>query len=64
MNQVKSDHDLGSIDFQILWTRIISIADEMAITLVRTAFSHVVRENQDYGCGIYDADGRDRKSVV
>ena len=58
MNQVKSDHDLGSIDFQILWTRIISIADEMAITLVRTAFSHVVRENQDYGCGIYDADGR------
>jgi N-methylhydantoinase B len=53
-----SDDDLGAVDFQILWTRIISIADEMAITLVRTAFSHVVRENQDYGCGIYDADGR------
>lgn len=58
MNQTKPDRKFGSIDFQILWTRIISIADEMAITLVRTAFSHVVRENQDYGCGIYDADGR------
>jgi N-methylhydantoinase B len=47
-----------TIGFQILWSRIVNIADEMAITLVRTAFSHVVRENQDYGCGIYDASGR------
>jgi N-methylhydantoinase B len=47
-----------SIGFQILWSRIVNIADEMAITLVRTAFSHVVRENQDYGCGLYDASGR------
>lgn len=47
-----------AIGFQILWSRIVNIADEMAITLVRTAFSHVVRENQDYGCGLYDASGR------
>lgn len=47
-----------TLGFQILWSRIVNIADEMAITLVRTAFSHVVRENQDYGCGIYDASGR------
>ena len=58
MNQVEPERNLDAIDFQILWSRIVNIADEMAITLVRTAFSHVVRENQDYGCGIYDADGR------
>jgi N-methylhydantoinase B len=50
--------NFNPINFQILWSRIVNIADEMAITLVRTAFSHVVRENQDYGCGIYDAAGQ------
>jgi N-methylhydantoinase B len=46
------------ITFQVLWSRIVSIADEVAATLVKTAFSHVVRDNHDYSCGLYDADGR------
>ncbi len=46
------------ITFQVLWARIVSIADEVAATLVKTAFSHVVRDNHDYSCGLYDAEGR------
>jgi N-methylhydantoinase B len=46
------------ITFQVLWSRIISIADEVAATLVKTAFSHVVRDNHDYSIGLYDAGGR------
>jgi N-methylhydantoinase B len=46
------------ITFQVLWARLVSIADEIAATLVKTAFSHVVRDNHDYSCGLYDAEGR------
>lgn len=49
---------LDPITFQVLWSRIVSIADEVAATLVKTAFSHVVRDNHDYSCGLYDAEGR------
>lgn len=51
-----SRHD--PITFQVLWSRLVSIADEIAATLVKTAFSHVVRDNHDYACGLYDAAGR------
>ncbi|MDP6389726.1 MAG: hydantoinase B/oxoprolinase family protein [Alphaproteobacteria bacterium] len=46
------------LTFQILWSRAITIADEMSATLVRTAFSSVVRDNHDYAVAIYDAGGR------
>jgi N-methylhydantoinase B len=46
------------ITFQVLWSRLISIADEVSATLVKTAFSHVVRDNHDYSIGLYDAEGR------
>ena len=45
------------ITFQVLWSRAINIADEMATTLVQTAFSTVVRDNHDFAVGIYDAKG-------
>jgi N-methylhydantoinase B len=47
-----------AVAFQILWSRVVSIADEMAATLVKTAFSHVVRDNHDYSCAVYDLQGR------
>lgn len=46
------------ITFQVLWARLVTIADEVAATLVKTAFSHVVRDNHDYACALYDAEGR------
>ncbi len=51
-------NDLDPITFQVVWARLISIADEIAATLVKTSFSLVVRDNHDYACGIYDVSGR------
>ncbi|HJU24134.1 MAG TPA: hydantoinase B/oxoprolinase family protein [Casimicrobiaceae bacterium] len=42
----------------IQWNRLISIADEIINTLVRTSFSTNVRESYDLSCVIFDARGR------
>lgn len=46
------------ITLQVLWNRLIGIVDEAAITLVRTSFSQVVQECNDYSCTIMDMHGR------
>jgi len=46
------------ITFQVLWSRCESIADEMASTLMNTAFSSVVRDNHDFAIAFYDHEGR------
>lgn len=45
------------ISLQILWSRIIAIVDESAATLVRTSFSTLVRESNDFSCVLTDARG-------
>jgi len=42
---------------EVLWTRAMAIADEMAATLVRTSFSTIIRVNYDFAAGIFDASG-------
>ena len=37
----------------IIWPRLIAIADEMATTMFRTAFSHDVVEVHDMSTGLY-----------
>ena len=48
-----------TLDFplDIIWPRLIAIADEMATTLFRTAFSHDVVEVHDMSTGLYDERG-------
>lgn len=49
---------LGVLRNQIAWTRLISICDEQARTLIRTSFSATVREAEDLSAGIFDIEGR------
>ena len=42
------------VRLEILWSRLVAIADEAAATLVRTSFSTILRESNDYSCGILD----------
>lgn len=49
---------LDSILTQILWNRVISVADEAATGLVRTSFSSAVRDFHDYSCALFDRGGR------
>lgn len=47
----------GGAPLDIIWPRLISIADEMATTLVRTAFTHDIIEVHDMSTGLYDDRG-------
>jgi len=46
------------VALQVIWRRLISIADEAATTLRRTSFSPIVRESNDFACVLFDAAGR------
>ena len=52
--QAKNDFD--PVTLEILWSRLISIADESAAALLRTAFSTLVRESNDFATVLMDAD--------
>ena len=52
---VRSNFDAGTLE--IMWSRLTSIADEAATTLVRTSFSTVVRESKDLSCALFDTAG-------
>ncbi|CAM4260384.1 hydantoinase B/oxoprolinase family protein [Bordetella muralis] len=43
---------------QIMWNRLISVVEEQAATLIRTAFCTSVREAGDLSAGVFDAHGR------
>ena len=49
--------EFNPVTLEILWNRLISIADQSATTLVRTSFSTVVRESNDYACVLMDRNG-------
>ena len=50
--------ELSQVAAQVIWTRLISVVEEQAQALVRTAFSTSVREAGDLSAGVYDAQGR------
>ena len=45
------------ISLEIFWSRLISIADESAAALLRTSFSTIVRESNDFATVLMDANG-------
>ena len=42
---------------QLVWNRLLAIVEEQAQTLMRTAFSTVVREAGDLSAGVFDTQG-------
>ena len=49
---------LDRIGMQIQWNRLLSVVEEQAQTLIRTAFSTSAREAGDISAGVYDPSGR------
>ena len=47
-----------SIGLEIMWSRLINVAEECWHTVIRTAFSLIIGEAQDFACEILDAKGR------
>ena len=51
-NQPRSE-----IEMQVMWNRLISVVEEQARTLVRTAFGTATREAGDLSAGVYNRAG-------
>ncbi len=47
-----------TVAYQVMWNRLISVVEEQAQALIRTAFSTSVREAGDLSAGVYDLKGR------
>src|SRR3954468_2170820 len=43
---------------EMLWARLVAVADEAANALIRTSFSTIVRESKDFACVLMDGQGR------
>ena len=39
------------------WAKLQSVVDEASVTLLRTAFSRIVTEANDYTCALFDTRG-------
>jgi N-methylhydantoinase B len=46
-----------AVSLKILWDRLVAIADEIVLSLVRSAFSINVREGYDLSCVLFDGNG-------
>jgi N-methylhydantoinase B len=46
-----------AVTLEVLWTRAISIVDEAAKAIVRTSFSTLSNEANDFACVLTDARG-------
>ena len=46
------------VRYQVMWNRLLSVVEEQAQTLVRTAFSTPAREAGDISAGVFDLSGR------
>jgi len=53
-----TDYALDPVTLEILWSRLITVANEQAAALQRTSFTPIVRESGDLSAAVFDARGR------
>ena len=53
-----NNFELNPINIQILWNRLITIVDEAATGLIRTAYTPSVKEYHDFCCALFDANAQ------
>ncbi len=51
-----SEHSVARL--QVMWNRLLAVVEEQGQTLIRAAFSPIVRECGDISAGIFDIQGR------
>ncbi len=50
--------DMPLARLQVMWNRLLAVVEEQGQTLIRAAFSPIVRECGDISAGIFDINGR------
>src|SRR4030067_1546262 len=56
--RLNSGRPIAPVTLEVIWNRLLSVANEQQDALIRTAFSTIVRESQDLACGMFDTQGR------
>lgn len=56
--QTSDKPSVNALDLSVIWSTLVSIAEEMGTTLRSTAFSEAVREADDFSTGLFDRHGR------
>ena len=52
------DHRLDPITLEVIQNALSSIADELALVIMRSAYSNIVRDSMDYSTAVCDHEGR------
>ena len=55
--QARAAIEADPIALEIMWSRLTTVVDEMWITIIRTAFSLIIAESQDFACELLDPQG-------
>ena len=55
--QARTAIEADPIALEIMWSRLTTVVDEMWITIIRTAFSLIIAESQDFACELLDPQG-------
>ncbi len=55
--QARAAIEADPIALEIMWSRLTTVVDEMWITIIRTAFSLIIAESQDFACELLDPSG-------
>ena len=56
--QRSASTEVDVIDLELFRNAMMTIADEMALTIIRTAYSSVLKDNMDFSTALTDAQGR------
>ena len=51
-------NEFDPVSLEIMWSRLLNIAEEMWTTVLRTAVSTIIASANDFGCEILDGEGR------
>lgn len=57
-DKVNTPDPIDPVTLEIWWSRLVAIADEAATTLLRTAFSTIVRESNDFATVLLNRAGQ------
>jgi 5-oxoprolinase (ATP-hydrolysing) len=55
--QARAAIEADPIALEIMWSRLVTVVDEMWLTIIRTAFSLIIAESQDFACELLDPQG-------
>jgi len=57
LNEAAALIEADPVSLEIMWSRLVTVVEEMWQTICRTAFSLIVSEAQDFACDLLDASG-------